>query len=192
MRHNNFREKILRSACACLIPIILYLNVYSYADDSKLIIITKENAGNPVLGQEENSFLETKKGQLAKRIISDGKGVLFHDFFQINIERDISFDRLYSLEQNDLRVCVRNGYIVAVISESRSISLSDSLPVEAGASLLVFRLGNKGLVRIQENGHTFYIYPEKGIAFADDGNDDVVDLYVVFASVSSSTPAPRK
>ena len=71
-------------------------------------------------------------------------------------------------------------YIRAVVVTNAKGVTSDGIHLNKGISLMIFTYGNSGLVVKKRDKHVLYCYPERGIAFFDDGDNDSIDMTAVF------------
>ena len=105
---------------------------------------------------------------------------LFEDVLRVNSQRKIFFDKIYYYETKRLIVLFRNSLVTAIIGLSHSRITDSSVNLARGAEYFLFSYGNKHLNIITKKDNTIYLYSGPGISIVDDGNDDIIDIYMVF------------
>ncbi len=107
-------------------------------------------------------------------------GELFGNVLKVHNKSKIYFEALYYHEENKYTACVFHGKVVALIGlDSNRVTL-DSVNLRSGLNHFLYSYGNKNCFLFKSDSNAIYIYPEKGIAVADDGMNDSIDLYIVF------------
>jgi hypothetical protein len=106
---------------------------------------------------------------------------LFKDVFKMRGNTRIYFDAMYYNEEKKCAVCVFKGRVDAVIGFDGSYTTSDAVNLQRGINNFIFNYGNRNLKLLRQGGNAIYVYPEHGIAVIDDGDNDTIDLYIVFS-----------
>lgn len=105
---------------------------------------------------------------------------LFKDVFKVRGTTIIYFDAMYYNEEKKCAACVIKGRVVAVIGFEGSYTTSDAVNLQRGINNFIFHYGNRNVKHLRQGANVIYIYPDRGIAVIDDGDNDTIDLYVVF------------
>lgn len=145
-----------------------------------------------VLGERISSLLRDRGRP--DRVAAPGSAQhLFGAIFGYDAGPRIGFDRIFHYAYGRFSVFLRGDQVVAVACYDRARVTTDAVNLAAGAESFIFNYGNSGLERLARRSSTMYVYPNLGIAVADDGNDDSIDLVLVFPAVNerSARPLPR-
>lgn len=106
---------------------------------------------------------------------------LFANVFKINSRKKIYFEAMFYNEENKFSACVFNNRVIAIIGFDHNRVTTDSVNLRSGINSFVYYYGNRNLKVLKADSNGLYLYPELGIGVADDGMNDSIDLYVVFA-----------
>jgi hypothetical protein len=108
-------------------------------------------------------------------------GELFINVFKIKSKKRIFFESIYYHEENKFAAFVFQGKVVALIGFDNNRITTDSVNLRSGINSFIFYYGNRNLYLLKANSNGIYIYPGRGIAVMDDGMNDSIDLYLIFA-----------
>ncbi len=108
-------------------------------------------------------------------------GELFIDVFKMKSKKKIFFESIYYHEENKYAACVFQGKVIALIGFDNNRITTDSVNLRSGINSFIFYYGNRNLYLLKTNSNGIYLYPDRGIAAVDDGMNDSIDLYLVFA-----------
>ncbi len=108
-------------------------------------------------------------------------GELFNNIFKIKSKKKIYFESIYYHNENKYAVCVFQGRVIAIIGFDNNRMTTDSINLRSGITSFIFYYGNRNLNLLKADSNRIYLYPDRGIAVADDGMNDSIDLYVIFA-----------
>jgi hypothetical protein len=135
-----------------------------------------------VLVNEEIEPVLKRFGRMKFKISkSRNTGELFKDVFKVNSSYKLYFESLYYHEENKFTVCVFQGKVVALIGFNNNRITTDSVNMRSGINSFIFYYGKRSLRLIKADSNGIYLYPDRGIAVVDDGMNDSIDLYIVFA-----------
>jgi len=107
-------------------------------------------------------------------------GELFGNVLKVHSKSKIYFEELYYHEDNNYTACVFHGKVVALIGLDNNRVTLDSANLRSGINSFIYVYGKKNCFLAKSDFNAIYIYPERGIAVADDGMNDSIDLYIVF------------
>ncbi len=107
-------------------------------------------------------------------------GELFGNVLKVHSKSKIYFEALYCHEENKYIACVFHGKVVALIGLHNNRVTLDSVNLRSGVNSFIYNYGNKNCFLVKRDSNAIYIYPERGIAVADDEMNDSIDLYIVF------------
>ncbi|HOT43341.1 MAG TPA: hypothetical protein PLM53_00600 [Spirochaetota bacterium] len=110
---------------------------------------------------------------------------LFANVFKTNSTKKIYFDALYHHEDNKFTACVFQGTVMAIIGFDNGHVTTDSVNLRSGINSFIYYYGNRNLTLLKADSNGIYLYSALGIAVADDGMNDSIDLYLVFAVENS-------
>ncbi|MCU0822949.1 MAG: hypothetical protein MUC95_10845 [Spirochaetes bacterium] len=134
--------------------------------------------------KEEGGSVISKKGYPDSVSQFDEKKELFHHVFGVNSGFKIFFTRIYYYERQKSVFFIYDNTIVAIAGTTNSRITSDAVDFKKGVAYFIFGYGNNKLKVITKSGDRntdkIYLYPEAGIAVIDDGDDDTIDMYLVF------------
>jgi hypothetical protein len=150
------------------------------ADLSESVLVPGISAGSVVLNSTVDSVLKAFSGEAYRKVLLRGPQGLFRQVFSLDMQFDIPFNEIYSFQERSLAVFCMDRYIRAVVVTNAKSVTSDGIHLNKGISLLIFTYGNSGLVVKKRDKHVLYCYPERGIAFFDDGGNDSIDMTAVF------------
>jgi hypothetical protein len=108
-------------------------------------------------------------------------GELFKTVFKVNSSKKIYFESMYYHEEYKFTVCVFQGKVVAIIGFDNNRMTTESVNLRSGINSFIFYYGNRNLRLLKADSNGIYIYPDRGIAVIDDGMNDAIDLYLIFA-----------
>lgn len=134
-----------------------------------------------VLGEKANSLIRDR-GRADRVAMPGGGKDLFREVFGQTSGPAIRFDRVYHYAYGRFAVFLLGDEVVAIAGYDRARVTTDAVRIAAGAELFIFNYGNEGLERLARRKNVMYVYRNLGIAVADDGNDDSIDLVVVFTA----------
>ena len=105
---------------------------------------------------------------------------LFKDVFKIDSPVSITFDTAYYYKDKKVVIFFLNNIVRAVSSMRNDRITSDSIDLRRGTGFFIFHYGNEMMIKRKSKNNVVYLYPKKGIAIADDDNNDEIDVFVVF------------
>ncbi|HSV96093.1 MAG TPA: hypothetical protein VLM75_04065 [Spirochaetota bacterium] len=140
-----------------------------------------------VLGENVSSLVRDR-GRADRVAMPGGVRDLLRDVFGQTSGPAIRFDRVYHYAYGRFAVFLLGDEVVAVAGYDRSRVTTDAVSISAGAESFVFNYGNEGLERLTRRKNVMYVYRNLGIAVADDGGDDSIDLVIVFTAVKAPVP----
>lgn len=145
-----------------------------------------------VLGERTSSLLRDR-GRPDRVAAPESARHLFGAIFGHDTGPRIRFDRIFHYAYGRFSVFLLGDEVVAVAGYDRARVTTDAVNMAAGVESFIFNYGNSGLQRLERRSSTMYVYPYLGIAVADDGNDDSIDLVLVFPAVIArpARPLPR-
>jgi len=144
-----------------------------------------------VLLGEQASSLQRDRGA-PDRIAAPGSvRLLFGDIFGYEEGPSVRFDRIFHYTYGRFTVFLLGGEVVAVAGYDSARVTTDAVNISSGVESFIFNYGNAGLERLARRTSTMYLYRNLGIAVADDGNDDSIDLVLVFPALTPWELAPR-
>lgn len=145
-----------------------------------------------VLGERTTSLLRDR-GRPDRVAAPGSVRHLFGEVFGLDAGPHVRFDRIFHYAYGKYSVFLLGDEVVAVAGYDRARVTTDAVNVAAGMESFIFNYGNSGLQRLARRSSTMYVYPNLGIAVADDGNDDSIDLVLVFPAVIArpARPLPR-
>jgi len=88
---------------------------------------------------------------------------------------------MYYNEEKKFTACVFQGKVIAIVGFDNARVTTDSVNLRSGINSFIYYYGNRNLKLLKADSNGIYLYPDLGIAVADDGMNDSIDLYVVFA-----------
>jgi hypothetical protein len=112
---------------------------------------------------------------------------LFKNVFKVNGKSKIYFEALYYHEENKYTACVFHGKVVAIIGLNYNRVTLDSVNLRSGINNFVYNYGSRNCHLVKSDSSAVYIYPARGIAVADDGMNDSIDLYLIFKAETGET-----
>ncbi len=145
-----------------------------------------------VLGEPVSSLLRDR-GRPDRVAAPGAVRHLFGAVFGYNAGPRVHFDRIFHYAYGRFSVFLLGDEVVAVAGYDPARVTTDAVNLVAGVESFLFNYGNSNLERLARRSSTMYVYPGMGIAVADDGNDDSIDLYLVFPAVNvrPESPLPR-
>lgn len=109
---------------------------------------------------------------------------LFSHVFRIDSSVKILFTKIYYYTAKKYVVFLNKNTVSALAGLGSSGITPEAINLERGIGYFIFGYGNNELAVLSKSGDRkgdkIYIYQELGIALADDGDDDVIDMYIVF------------
>ncbi len=128
------------------------------------------------LGMTQSEVRSVKKGE--PRIVSlDRSWSLFKELLGVDENWEILFDSAWYYDTAAL--VFRDGRVVGIIVLEPKMLRNGRSAYSRGVNYVVLLYGNQGLDVKRKGQHSFYGYPEKGIAMLDDNSDDTVDIIVI-------------
>lgn len=144
-----------------------------------------------VLGETVNSLVRDR-GRPDRVAQPGGMRDLFREVFGQATGPSIRFDRVYHYTYGRFSVFLLGEQVVAVAGYERVRVTTDAVNLAAGVESFIFNYGNEGLERLAKRKNVMYVYRDIGIAVADDGGDDSIDLVLVFTAAKGPERArPR-
>ncbi len=137
-------------------------------------IVLKENAETIInikgYPDSVSEFTETKDA--IRHIFNEESGI------------KIPFNKIYYYKNQKSVFFINNSVVTGIAGLTNSRITSDSIDLRKGIEYFIFGYGNNKLTVLTKSGDKnrdrIYLYPEAGIAVIDDGDDDVIDMYIVF------------
>lgn len=146
------------------------------------LIVPGVGSNSMLLGEDIDDVIK-HFGRKAFRISSPGgTGELFKQVFNVSSNTKIYFNSIYYNDDRKSAACVYRDRVVAIIGFDNDCITIDTVDLKNGINSYIFHYGNRNLSLIKGGANGIYLYPELGIAVADDGMDDTIDLYIVFPS----------
>jgi hypothetical protein len=155
------------------------LNERIRLDDS--LIVPGAGAENIILG-DTVSEVQARKGAPEKTALFNDDRELFRDIFGIASPAKVPYRKIFHYSIMGFMVFFSNDRVTAVAGLNTFRVTSDSASLQNGVDSFIFNYGNRDLTVLKKGSHALYLYRKQGIAVIDDGNNDTVDMYLVFPS----------
>lgn len=151
-------------------------------------IIRDNNIIAPGIGAEGiviNEDIDTVLQRIGRNKFKFSKprypGELFKNVFKLNSKRKIYFESMYYHEDGKYTACVFHGKVIAIIGFNNDRTTTDLINLRNGINDFIYHYGNRNLYLFRSDSNGIYMYPDRGIAVVDDGMNDSIDLYLIFA-----------
>jgi hypothetical protein len=143
------------------------------------LIVPGVGAESIVLGEEYGAVL-SRMGPPQRSARFPSRKDLFLDVYKQKSPLEIRFDRILYYDVKKVVVFLTAGRVYAIAGLDRHRVTVDAVNLDSGLNYFIFRYGNEGLHRAVRGNSRCYIYEQEGIAVMDDGEDNIIDMYVVF------------
>ncbi|HNW29057.1 MAG TPA: hypothetical protein PKN50_11310 [Spirochaetota bacterium] len=184
----NIRSISLRGARVIMLAIAFSAAVISEEAEPYDQIIRDNTIVGPGLGSDGvvlNEDIEAVLKRFGRTSFKISKPrhpeELFANVFKINSKKKIYFEVMYYNEEKKFTACVFQGKVIAIVGFDNARVTTDSVNLRSGINSFIYYYGNRNLKLLKADSNGIYLYPDLGIAVADDGMNDSIDLYVVFA-----------
>ena len=149
------------------------------------LIVPGSGAENIILG-DTVSEVRARKGAPEKTALFNNDHELFRDIFGISSPAEVSYRKIFHYSIMGIMVFFSNDRVTAVAGLNTFRVTSDSASLQNGVDSFIFNYGNRDLTVLKKGSHTLYLYRKQGIAVIDDGNNDTIDMYLVFPSAGTA------
>ena len=174
------------------IVISIFLGISSGASliekiQSDINLIVPGVGSEKIILKEESGVIISAKGYPDSVSEFEETKEFFHHVFGIDSKLKILFNKIYYYEKQKSVFFIHDNIITAIAGMTNNRITSDAIDLKKGIEYFIFGYGNNNLTVLaksnDKNRDKIYLYPEDGIAVFDDGNDDIIDLYIVFPVV---------
>ncbi len=154
--------------------------------DMEIKIRTDPDLVAPGIGAEgivlkdASAEIYARMGYPDRVVVQNSRLQVFSEIFGQKPAVDVSFDKIYYYESKRFIVFLFSGRVSAIAGLNRNRVTSDSVSLNSGVDYFIFRYGNEGLQSFAKGKNRLYIYPRLGMALADDGGDNEIDMFIVF------------
>jgi len=163
------------------------------AELTESVLVPGVSAGSVFLNNTVDTVLKAFDGEVYQKVLLQEPQGFFRQVFSLDMQFDIPFNEIYSFRERSLAVFCMNRHIRAVVVTNGKGVTSDGIHLNKGIALMIFSYGNSGLVVKKRDNHVLYCYPERGVAFFDDGGNDSIDMTAVFnLKARERTPGDSK
>lgn len=111
---------------------------------------------------------------------------IFKNVFKLNSGIKLQFNEIRYYKNNKVIVFIKNNIVEAIASLEMDRVTIDPIDLSQGVSNFILHYGNTDLQILKDGNNSAYAYTTKGIVLFDDNNDDVIDIYLVFKTLSAN------